>query len=123
MYNIICDSLGIEPKANNGTLRLPLKPVGLHSDEPGPETPADPPTTTKPANLEQGTGDGDEEVNKEASSSGENNVSNDDESDEDLKKFWSYMKAKMKAAMDWAHRVFTGLKESSKPPPDSAGDS
>lgn len=33
VYNIVCDSLGIEPKPNNGTLRLPLKPVGLHSDE------------------------------------------------------------------------------------------
>ncbi len=32
VYNIICDSLGIEPNPNNGTLRLPLKPVGLHSD-------------------------------------------------------------------------------------------
>lgn len=30
VYNIICDSLGIEPKANNGTLRLPLKPIGFH---------------------------------------------------------------------------------------------
>ena len=29
----MCDSLGIEPKPNNGTLRLPLKPIGLHSDE------------------------------------------------------------------------------------------
>lgn len=33
VYNIICDSLAIEPKPNNGTLRLPLKPVGLHLDE------------------------------------------------------------------------------------------
>ncbi|KAK2852161.1 hypothetical protein FQN49_005308 [Arthroderma sp. PD_2] len=32
VYNIICDSLGINPHLNNGTLRLPLKPVGLHSD-------------------------------------------------------------------------------------------
>ena len=29
----MCDSLGVEPKPNNGTLRLPLKPIGLHSDE------------------------------------------------------------------------------------------
>ncbi len=29
----MCDSLGIEPKPNNGTLRLPLKPIGLHSDQ------------------------------------------------------------------------------------------
>lgn len=32
VYNIICDSLAIEPKGNNGTLRLPLKPIGLHSE-------------------------------------------------------------------------------------------
>ena len=33
VYNIVCDSLGIEPKPNNGTLRLPLKPVGTHGDD------------------------------------------------------------------------------------------
>lgn len=44
VYNIICDSVGITPLANNGTLRLPLKPIGLHSDEDNipDETPADP---------------------------------------------------------------------------------
>ncbi|KAF1992100.1 Phosphodiest-domain-containing protein [Aulographum hederae CBS 113979] len=36
VYNIICDSIGVEPIANNGTLRLPLKPVGLHSDPKAP---------------------------------------------------------------------------------------
>lgn len=45
VYNILCDSLGVDPVPNNGTLRLPLKPVGLHSDEDAPpvETPSDPP--------------------------------------------------------------------------------
>ena len=38
LYNIVCDSIGVTPKPNNGTLRLPLKPVGLHSD---PEVPAE----------------------------------------------------------------------------------
>lgn len=33
VYNIVCDSLGLEPKRNNGTMRLPLKPVGLHTDK------------------------------------------------------------------------------------------
>jgi hypothetical protein len=44
LYNIVCDSLGLTPAPNNGTLRLPLKPVGLHSDlESAPnETPTDP---------------------------------------------------------------------------------
>ena len=38
VYNIICDSVGIEPRPNNSTLRLPLKPVGLHSDLPPQES-------------------------------------------------------------------------------------
>ena len=45
VYNIVCDSLGIKPVPNNGTLRLPLKPIGLHSDEGvvPPDVPDDPP--------------------------------------------------------------------------------
>lgn len=40
---MLCDSVGIAPAPNNGTLRLPLKPIGLHSDpDSGLETPADP---------------------------------------------------------------------------------
>ena len=44
LYNIICDSIGLTPAPNNGTLRLPLKPVGLHNDEEDStnETPSDP---------------------------------------------------------------------------------
>lgn len=43
VYNILCDSLGMQPQPNNGTLRLPLKPVGSHDSENQQETPADPP--------------------------------------------------------------------------------
>ncbi|EUC50966.1 hypothetical protein COCMIDRAFT_21678 [Bipolaris oryzae ATCC 44560] len=32
LYNIICDSINLQPAPNNGTLRLPLKATGLHSD-------------------------------------------------------------------------------------------
>lgn len=46
VYNMLCDSIGIEPRPNNGTLHLPLKPVGLH-DAP-PVEPEDPvPAYTK----------------------------------------------------------------------------
>ncbi|KAL6712001.1 hypothetical protein ACN47E_003044 [Coniothyrium glycines] len=38
LYNIICDTIGLTPAPNNGTLRLPLKPTGHHND---PETPPD----------------------------------------------------------------------------------
>lgn len=45
---MLCDSVGITPVPNNGTLRLPLKPIGLHDDSgaSGIETPADPATHT-----------------------------------------------------------------------------
>jgi hypothetical protein len=47
LYNIVCDSLGIQPSPNNGTLRLPFKVTGLHSDPKAPalEAPDDLPTT------------------------------------------------------------------------------
>ncbi|KAL4927065.1 alkaline phosphatase family protein [Aspergillus undulatus] len=57
VYNILCDSLGIEPHPNNGTLRLPLKPSGLHSDEDAPalDSPSDPPTTQTAAGTAPGS--------------------------------------------------------------------
>lgn len=45
VYNILCDSLGLTPSPNNGTLRLPLKPVGLHDSVPAVDTPPDPVTS------------------------------------------------------------------------------
>lgn len=42
VYNMVCDSIGLEPKPNNGTLRLPLTPTGLHSTGDSTEEPADP---------------------------------------------------------------------------------
>lgn len=36
----------MEPAPNNGTLRLPLKPIGTHKEEDTPEVPEDPVTTT-----------------------------------------------------------------------------
>ncbi|KAH7037508.1 alkaline-phosphatase-like protein [Microdochium trichocladiopsis] len=34
VYNILCDSIGLEPRPNNGTLRLPLKTIGVHDSDP-----------------------------------------------------------------------------------------
>lgn len=56
MYNIVCDSLNLIPQPNNGTLRLPLKPVGAHSPETTPEEPLDPlpshnPSTSEPTST------------------------------------------------------------------------
>ncbi|KAL7930473.1 alkaline-phosphatase-like protein [Trichoderma chlorosporum] len=45
VYNLLCDSLGLKPQANNGTLRLPLKPIGTHEAEDAPQVPVDPVTS------------------------------------------------------------------------------
>lgn len=41
VYNIVCDSIGIQPMPNNGTLRLPLTPSGMHDFEAPFEVPHD----------------------------------------------------------------------------------
>ncbi|KAI4727759.1 Phosphodiest-domain-containing protein [Aureobasidium sp. EXF-10728] len=43
VYNLVCDSIGVAPKPNNGTLRLPLKPIGLHGSMPPEDIPEDMP--------------------------------------------------------------------------------
>ncbi|KAF3768672.1 Phosphodiest-domain-containing protein, partial [Cryphonectria parasitica EP155] len=45
VYNILCDSIGLTPAPNNGTLRLPLQTTGLHDEVPAIEVPADPVTS------------------------------------------------------------------------------
>lgn len=39
---MLCDSVGITPQPNNGTLRLPLKPIGQHKAEDKVPIPSDP---------------------------------------------------------------------------------
>lgn len=48
VYNIVCDSLGITPAPNNGTIRLPFKTSGKH-DETKPEAVPDDPVTSTAA--------------------------------------------------------------------------
>jgi hypothetical protein len=49
VYNILSDSIGMTPQPNNGTLRLPLKPIGIHKPEETPGEQADPPTADSSA--------------------------------------------------------------------------
>ncbi|CAK3959462.1 Ectonucleotide pyrophosphatase phosphodiesterase family member 6 [Lecanosticta acicola] len=43
VYNIVCDSLGLDPKPNNGTIRLPFNTSALHDPDAEVEIPDDPP--------------------------------------------------------------------------------
>ena len=117
MYNIICDSIGLEPKPNNGTLRLPLKPVGLHSDHPSPadDTPTDfapdklPPIAPEPSDNSE-TAKGNDPEEEKLTIIDEESPDKQKETKIAMNKFWEYVKAKMAAAQEWASKVLGGLK-------------
>lgn len=52
---MLCDSVGLEPAPNNGTLRLPLKIVGTHKPEDTPEVPVDPVPTVESKSTTEST--------------------------------------------------------------------
>lgn len=108
VYNIVCDSLGIKPIANNGTLRLPLVPIGLHSDLPptDDDTPSDLPsdsTPTVPATPDIIASTSPIVSTPTGQSENDSNKSETEES----KSLWDYLKAKLDAAKIWAVGVFS----------------
>lgn len=126
VYNIVCDSLGVIPHPNNGTLQLPLKTIGLHSgfDAPSPEIPADPvddhaetkPTTptedpspaATPAPSEGASADippdsQSDDTNTDGSSSGS-------EDSKGKSSWWSFLHDQLQKAKDWAKEFVESIK-------------
>ncbi|PYH78857.1 nucleotide pyrophosphatase family protein [Aspergillus uvarum CBS 121591] len=122
VYNLICDSLGVTPHPNNGTLRLPLKPVGLHSDEDSPtlEDPSDPPSVTttvvepiKPSTTPTTTSS---MISASPTSSADMVVDTPPETssqseDETGPNWWGTLWEKIEEAKDWATDVFDTVKD------------
>ncbi|KAL4920804.1 alkaline-phosphatase-like protein [Aspergillus aurantiobrunneus] len=108
VYNILCDSLGIEPHPNNGTLRLPLKTSGLHSDEDAPvlDDPSDPPGTETAANTSPSPT---VSVAPPASSSAKPEE-DADESDTDTS-WWGSIWDKLEDVKDWASDLLDDVKD------------
>ncbi|KAJ5274052.1 Alkaline phosphatase-like alpha/beta/alpha [Penicillium angulare] len=108
VYNILCDSLGIDPLPNNGTLRLPLNPVGLHSDEETPslEQPADPPqfTSTTPAPSEP-TSPAPEVPPAQTSPAA------DSDSKDEKKPWWQSALDKLEGWKEWTEELFSAQKD------------
>ncbi|CEJ57658.1 hypothetical protein PMG11_06344 [Penicillium brasilianum] len=111
VYNILCDSLGVVPQPNNGTLRLPLKPVGLHSDEHAPPQvrPSDPPellSATVTAGPSEPTS-----AATDAPSATEP-ASNDDTSNDDKgSTWWGTLAGKLEDFKQWAGQLFSAEKD------------
>ncbi|KAL2816251.1 alkaline-phosphatase-like protein [Aspergillus cavernicola] len=109
VYNILCDSLGITPHANNGTLRLPLEPSGLHSDGEAPvlDNPSDPPLTQTaaappPTSSTAAVASGSPLA---ASSSAK------PEEEPELETWWGGIWDKVEELKDWASDLLEGVKD------------
>ncbi|MCJ1395696.1 hypothetical protein MMC18_008582 [Xylographa bjoerkii] len=139
VYNIVCDSLGIIPLPNNGTLRLPLKPVGLHSDQsmapeepaidpPPPSTPAQPPlsTTTNPSPAETEmfepiplppVADPGSEI---ADGTDTEDLEGEDDGEEvGMSDWWRYLIDKVATLKEWTAELFSGTKSQDSAPEDT----
>ncbi|KAL8962591.1 MAG: hypothetical protein Q9183_005134 [Haloplaca sp. 2 TL-2023] len=101
VYNIVCDSIGIEPKPNNGTLRLPLKPIGVHTDQPSDDLPVD--QAPEP--------DSDATPAKEPSAASSNVQTAEDTggNTEHGQSYWNLLKGGFEAAKAWADKVIAKL--------------
>ena len=90
VYNIVCDSIGIKPHPSNGTLHLPLKTEGLHSDGPKMETPDD--------------------VDKDEEAVPEDAKDEDGGAADKRISWWSFLHDQLQKAKDWAKQFADSIK-------------
>ncbi|KAL6247883.1 hypothetical protein RBB50_005231 [Rhinocladiella similis] len=122
VYNIVCDSLGIEPHPNNGTLRLPLKPEGLHSDADAPvvDTPADPIDQGKdeadpePEDPQDNPQEHEEDPVKTPDTEHSDDPSDDGSADDAKSKWWKFLHDGLQKAKDWAKEFIESIRGNKK---------
>jgi hypothetical protein len=129
VYNLVCDSIGIKPLPNNGTLHLPFTTIGLHSDDDAPtlDTPADPPqtATTNPSPSPSTTNTSPTTApatypSQEAPADSPANPDEDGDNDADdeissLQSFYDGVKDTLSSIKDWFGQLFSA-KEDNHPP-------
>lgn len=139
VYNIVCDSLGLEPKPNNGTIRLPFQTKGIHNWDqveiphdfsaddgddafaatrpdvivPVESVPAVSSSSTSKTPLAPPIPDATEEPtvpNRPVVHDGEG----DGRDGKHSSSWWKWWKSKWDDVKDWANGVFTGSSEEQK---------
>lgn len=117
VYNILCDSLGIDPHPNNGTLRLPLKTSGLHSDEDAPalDNPSDPPITQSVASDATTSPTSTVSAPSQSASASPSAKPEEDAGDEQGTSWWGTVwdevEDKVEDLTDWATDLFEDVKD------------
>ncbi|KAL8669054.1 MAG: hypothetical protein Q9168_006343 [Polycauliona sp. 1 TL-2023] len=104
------DVFRIEPKPSNGTLRLPLQPIGLHSSEPASmddipdDLPSDPTIDAKPSHTDTTQPVlSPEPVGKNSTAAHGSSHSDDNNS------YWAFVNAQLKSAKAWADKMIAKL--------------
>ncbi|KAL8933132.1 MAG: hypothetical protein Q9216_006509 [Gyalolechia sp. 2 TL-2023] len=105
VYNIVCDSLGIEPKPNNGTLKLPLSPIGVHSDQ---LSAADDAPEDLPSDGDMKNSNSSHNVDHTTSTEKVETGDNTDTAQDDAS-YLAFLKGKFEEAKAWADDVITKL--------------
>ena len=116
----MCDSLGITPKPNNGTLRLPLKPVGFHSQDGGVNDPLEPslqseitvqpisePTVFPPGMSDAQPSDPVVSDNNQIPSDDDQELADAEHYSNPSNGWWSSLKKEFDAAKAWLSQTFT----------------
>lgn len=100
--------MGIEPHPNNGTLRLPLKPIGLHSDKntPALERPADPPG--QPSTIIAAPP---EPTSPASEAPAESSNPDSDREDEKVSTWWGPLYDKFEEWKHWTSDLFSSVKD------------
>ena len=119
VYSIICDTLGIEPRPNNGTIRLPFKTTGVHDSEQYEQPPDDPPPiahvdiggivpTISPPDLEAGDVSPSKEtqVEEPAVVPGKADAKETEESGDDSTSWRQWIDGKIDQVKSWVTGLF-----------------
>lgn len=109
VYNIVCDSLGLTARPNNGTLRLPLKTLGVHKAAPPGETPEDPSVNdmlgfpgSSPAPEPEKLSSSTSAIADKAAPTRPVVHDGEDDSKEDKNMWWDWVNGKLNGIKDWA---------------------
>ncbi|KAJ9653496.1 hypothetical protein H2198_007338 [Neophaeococcomyces mojaviensis] len=110
VYNIVCDSLDIQPYSNNGTVRLPMKTEGLHSDfEESSELLNDDPADIhdEPAVAENPSFQSGQEFSDKNHTE---NLNPDKSKDTSKGSWWTYLHDRLQKAKDWAEEFIDSIR-------------
>ncbi|KPI43461.1 putative pyrophosphatase/phosphodiesterase [Cyphellophora attinorum] len=113
VYNIVCESIGIKPGPNNGTLHLPLRPQGLHSDDKALQldTPHDAPEDAETTDPPPGSGvQGDQQPGDPDPSTSEEGSPDSDTSGSGKKNWWKFLHDQLEKAKEWAKQFAEAIK-------------